>query len=118
MTTFVGAEYVIASMLIGMKKKGIDIISLSELSNYGICVQTLSNEKDVDAVFLTSKPQIFNAIFDFSDYFECEYDEEDKIQGIRIESSKTIEELEKRFVGFLPQRIFELLCIAVDSVVA
>ncbi len=38
--------------------------------------------------------------------------------GIKIKSGKRIEDLERRFVGFLPQQIFEILLLAIKDCVA
>lgn len=118
MTKFVGAEYLIACLLIENKKRGKDFVSLEELSKYGVIIQKMSQIEDIDAVFLTSKTQFFNAIYDFSDYFSCEYDGEDQLTGIAINQTKKIEDLEKRFIGYLPQEIFDLLSMAVKKCAA
>ena len=68
MTSFVGAEYVIATMLLRKAQKGVSYVSIDELGKYGISVQHMANSEDLDAVFLTSKYQLFNAIYDFALY--------------------------------------------------
>ena len=71
MATFVGAEYIIANLLIAMKKyHKKESISLEELSSAGVYIQQLSIEESIDAIFLSSTDQLSTAIFDFSDYFE------------------------------------------------
>ena len=112
MTNFVGAEYVIATMLIEKAKAGKKAVSLSDLSSYGIYVPRKANEKKLDAVFLTSKSQLYNAIYDFSDYFTCNFDSNGNLKSITLEHSKDIYDLEYRFMGYLPQLIFDIL---VDS---
>ena len=57
MTKFVGAEYVVANMLIAEKKKGKNYVSFDRLGKYGIYVQAESIKKDIDVIFLTSRPQ-------------------------------------------------------------
>lgn len=109
MTQFIGAEYLIANLLIQKMKNNKPFVSLEELSRYGIEVRRISVEEDLDAVFLLSRIEIYNAIFDFSDYFQCEYDDHDQIKGITISKTKGIEDLETRFVGFIPDNIVDVL---------
>lgn len=109
MTKFVGAEYLIASMLIEKKKHGINCVTLDELGRCGVYIQQMSVEQKINAVFLTSRPQFYNAIFDFSDYFECTFDSDNQLTGITIQQSKSIDDLEYRFVGRLPKAIFDFL---------
>lgn len=115
MTNFVGAEYLIACILIEKKRKGKDFVTLVELSKYGVIVQQLSQKNELDVVFLTSKAQLFNAIYDFSDYFSCKYDLEENLIGIEINKERKIEDLEERFMGYLPQEIFDFLSKAVQK---
>lgn len=116
MTKFIGAEYVIANMLIKKMEKGEKSVSLAELSRCGIEVQRISIEEKIDAVFLTSRSEIFHAIFDFSDYFQCQYDEDDQLVSITINQNKKLDDLQERFVGFIPQIIVEVLTKAMDKV--
>lgn len=118
MTRFVGAEYLIASILIEKGKKGQNYVSLPDLSTYGIFVQRLSVREKVDAVFLTSKTQFFNAIYDFSDYFDCEFDSDEQIKGIKINKTKDINDLNYRFMGYLPKEIYDFLTKAVEQYAA
>ena len=118
MTNFVGAEYLIACMLIEKRKKGIGFVSLDELAMYGVCVQKMSVKEKIDAIFLTSKSQFYNAIYDFSDYFEGKYDTEEQFVGIKIRQAKNVESLEYRFIGYLPQDIFRILREALKQVAA
>lgn len=106
MVTFVGAEYIIANLLIALKrKKNRTNISLKELNALGIFMQKMSIEKDVDAVFLTSQDQLTDALFDFSDYFN--YNEVNKT--IYIKQTKQIKDLASRFVGYLPWDVLSFL---------
>lgn len=109
MTNFVGAEYVIATMLIGKARSGVSSVSINELSKYGIHIQHMANSEDLDAVFLTSKSQLFNAIYDFSDYFSYKLDSEGNLSEIYLNSSKDISDLEFRFLGYIPQKILDIL---------
>ena len=88
MVTFVGAEYIIANVLIALKKiNKKDMITLDELSEAGIYIKkhSLSNN-EIDAIFLSSSEQVATALYDFSDYFE--YDRKNK--SIRIVKTKNI----------------------------
>ena len=109
MTNFVGAEYVIATMLIEKAKNGVLSVSINELSKYGIHIQHMANSENLDAVFLTSKTQLFNAIYDFSDYFSYKLDSEGNLSKIYLNSSKDIADLEFRFLGYIPQEILNIL---------
>lgn len=106
MFAFVGAEYIIANLLLVMKRKqGRSIVSFSELNDLGIFIQKRSIEKDLNAVFLTSQDQYTLALFDFSDYFD--YDE--ARQTICIRQTKQITDLASRFVGYLPWEVLTFL---------
>ena len=118
MIQFVGAEQLIAMMLIEKAKSGKTKITLDELGRYGICVQKMSVKEKVDAVFLTARIQFYSAIFDFSDYFKCEFDTDGKIIAISIQNTKNIDDLNYRFMGYLPQNIVELLSKAASECVA
>ncbi len=114
MATFVGAEYIIANLLIAMKKKkNRESISLEELSSAGVYIQKLSLEKNIDAIFLSSTDQLSTAIFDFSDYFE--YDANN--QEIHIVKTKKISDLESRFIGYLPFSVLVFLVEAANEAV-
>ncbi|MCH5315136.1 MAG: hypothetical protein J1E81_04420 [Eubacterium sp.] len=107
MATFVGAEYIIANVLIALKKfSNRDMVTLDELSEAGIFIQqqSLSDDK-IDAIFLSSSEQVVTALYDFSDYFE--YDR--KTNSIRIVKTKNIQDLESRFIGYLPFNVLSFL---------
>lgn len=107
MAIFVGAEYIIANVLIALKKLNKrDSVTLDELSEAGIYIQkqSLINE-DIDAIFLSSSDQVASAIYDFSDYFE--YDKENN--SINIVKTKKLEDLESRFIGYLPFTVLTFL---------
>lgn len=106
MATFVGAEYIIANLLIAIKKvRKRETVTLDELSEAGIYIQRQSISENINAIFLSSSDQVASAIYDFSDYFE--YDRE--INSIRIVKTKKIEDLESRFVGYLPFGVLSFL---------
>lgn len=114
MATFVGAEYIIANLLIAMKKKhNRDSISLEELSTAGVYIQRQSLEKDIDAIFLSLTDQLSTAIYDFSDYFQYDPDQ----QEIFIVKTKKISDLESRFIGYLPFNVLTFLVEAANEAV-
>ncbi len=107
MATFVGAEYIIANILIALKKlNNRDTVTLDELSEAGIFIQQQSLYKnEIDAIFLSSSEQVVTALYDFSDYFE--YDRE--TNSIHIVKTKNIKDLESRFIGYLPFNVLNFL---------
>ena len=116
MATFVGAEYIIANVLIALKKfNKKDTITLDELSEAGIYIQkhSLSNN-EIDAIFLSSSKQVVTALYDFSDYFE--YDRENG--SIRIVKTKNIKDLESRFIRYLPFNVLSFLVKITQQFVA
>lgn len=106
MTNFVGAEYVIAVMLIW--KAGASV-SISELSRYRVYIQRMANSQKLDTVFLMSKSQVFNALHNFSDYFSYKSDSKGNLSQICLNSSKDVSNLEYRFIGYIPQKILDIL---------
>ena len=115
MTEFVGAEYLIARMLI---EKHEQEISTAELNRLGICVRRLSIEEGVGAVFLTSREEVYSAVYDYSDYFQCVYDADNKLKGIKINENKNIEDLSVKFMKYLPDEIMKLLDEAIKEMAA
>lgn len=106
MATFVGAEYIIANVLIALKKLNKkDAVSLDELSQAGIFIQKESINNDIDAIFLSSSEHVVSAIYDFSDYFEFDR----KTNSIYVVKTKNIEDLESRFIGYLPFNVLRFL---------
>ncbi len=115
MTEFVGAEHLIARMLIEKYEREV---SVAELNRLGICVRRLSIEEGVGAVFLTSREEVYSAICDYSDYFQCIYDEDHQFTGIKINEDKNADDLEKKFIRFLPDHIMKLLDEAIKKIAA
>lgn len=118
MAKFVGAEYFVASMLIEEKRKGKNHVSLEKLGKCGIYVQEKFIEADMDVIFLTSKPQFIETIYDFSDYFECKRNEKGQIEGIALKKSRNIDDLQYRFVYYLPIGISNFLQETIQSFAA
>lgn len=115
MTEFVGAEYLIARMLIAKHEREI---STAELNRLGICVRRRSIEEGVGAVFLTSKEEVYSAVYDYSDYFQCVYDEDNKLRGIKINENKSADDLNMKFIKYLPDVIMKLLDEAIREIAA
>lgn len=109
MTSFVGAEYIIAAMLIQKIKLGQNTLSFDELSRYGINLQKKANTRNIDVIFLTAKDQINNAIHNYLDYFNCSYDAYNQVKNIMLDNSKDISNLEYHFIAYLPETILGLL---------
>ncbi len=106
MATFVGAEYIIANILIALKKLNKrEAVTLDELNEAGIFIQKQSLSEDIDAIFLSSSEHVVSAIYDFSDYFS--YDQ--KTNSIYIVKTKNIDDLESRFMGYLPFDVLRFL---------
>ncbi len=115
MTEFVGAEYLIARMLIEKHEREI---STAELNRLGICVRRRSIEEGVGVVFLTSREEVYSAIYDYSDYFQCIYDEDNRLSGIKINESKSTDDLKIKFIRYLPDAIMKLLDEAIREIAA
>lgn len=115
MTEFVGAEYLIARMLIEKNEREI---STAELNRLGVCVRRRSIEEGVGAVFLTSREEVYSAIYDYSDYFQCIYNEDGKLKGIKINENKSINDLNIKFMKYLPDAIIKLLDEAIREIAA
>lgn len=106
MATFVGAEYIIANVLIALKKLNRkDSVSLDELRRAGVFIQKESINSDIDAIFLSSSENVASAIYDFSDYFEFDK----ATNSINIVKTKNIEDLQSRFIGYLPFNVLNFL---------
>ncbi len=117
MIRFVGAEYFVANMLIEKIRRGKNYVSFEKLSECGIYVQKRFIEADMDVILLISKPQFIDTIYDFSDYFECITDKEGKAKGITLKKNKSIEDLQYRFVYYLPIGISTFLQESIQSFV-
>ena len=109
MAKFVGAEYFVANVLIEEKRKGKDQVSFDDLGICGNLVQKKFIEADMDVIFLTSKSQYMDIIFDFPDYFEYTTSQQGQIQGIALKKNKGISDLQYRFEYYLPIEISSLL---------
>lgn len=112
MTEFVGAEHLIAKMLIENHAQAISTVELNKL---GIYARQFSIEEKVGAVFLTSRDEVYSAITDYSDYFQCIYDEDHRFSGIKMNENKSVNDLDVKFIQYLPDTIMKLLDKAINS---
>lgn len=71
----------------------------------------------VGAVFMTSRDEVKSAILEYSDYFQCIYDD-DKLTGNKINDNKNFDDLESKFIKILPDDIMKLLDDAIREIVA
>lgn len=117
MVRFIGAEYFVANMLIKEIRRGKNYVSFEKLSECGIYVQKKFIEADTDVILLISKSQFIDTTYDFSDYFECITDKEGKAKGITLKESKSIDDLQYRFVHYLPIEISNFLQESIQSFV-
>lgn len=115
MTNFVGAEYIIATILTEQIKRGKSYVSLNDLGKCGICAQNMANSQEIDVIFLNSKVQVINTIYNYSDYFKCVFNSNGDINGIILEHSKDVNDLEYHFIAYLPQAIFGILVEAAKT---
>lgn len=114
MATFVGAEYIVANLLIAKKNHDEDSsMSLEELGNASVYIQRRSLNTDVDAIFSSSMEQLSAAVFEFCDYFK--YNEAQ--QKISVVESKEISDLKSRFIGYLPFDVLSFLVKAANDAV-
>ena len=118
MPKFVGAEYFVANMLIEEKRKGKNFVSFKNLGECGIYVQEKFIQADMDVIFLISKPQFIEIIYDFPDYFECVLDESGQTKGIALKKNRSIDDLQYRFVYYLPIGISSFLQQTIQNFVA
>lgn len=112
--TYVGAEYIIANLLIALKRRKNRLFtSLGELMDLGSYIQQMSIEKDINAAFLISSDQIENATNGFSDYFEYS-----RVNNtICIKQQHCVKDLESKFVGYLPWEVTAFLVTTIDEFV-
>lgn len=110
MRQFIGAEYLIANLLIKKQKEGKSSVSMEELIKCGVNVQRISKNNSLDAIFLTARDEFYEAIYDFTDYFSCEFDSlTGRIKNVEIKTGKNVTDLEDRFVGYIPAEIVKIL---------
>lgn len=112
MDVSVGAEYVIANALVFLSQLGIDRISFDQIRSLGWNIQERCNEAGVDAIILTSGIDVQAAVYDFSDYFEYINDGRPMIS---VRKNVPIQNLENRFVYYLPKRVADVIKTATSA---
>lgn len=111
--TYVGAEYIIANLLIALKRRKNRLFtSLGELMDLGSYIRQMSIEKDINAAFLISSDQIENAVNSFSDYFEY-----NRVSNTICIKQHCVKNLESKFVGYLPWEVTAFLVTTIDEFV-
>lgn len=80
------------------------IVTLSDISEYGIELQKAANKRNIDVVFLTSAVQIRNTLNNYPDYFE--FDEQ--TDTVRVAHTKDTTDLEWHFIGYLSKAVMQL----------
>ena len=114
MTTIVGAEYIIANLLILIGKAyNRNSVSVEEVINAGRYIQKQANENNVDVIFLFSRGQILNAVYSFPEYFE--YNKE--TNKIILSKFKNVSDLKNRFVAYLPFNVLQFLIKTFDVII-
>ena len=104
MTTFVGAEYVIANILIAEELNyHNDSISIEQLMSAISYIQNLAKERGIAAEFCVSYPDLMKAIDSFSDYFNFNN------QIVSIAPGRKLDDLKSRFIGYLPLYVISFL---------
>jgi len=107
--TFVGSEYLIAYGLLHQLQNGKGSIMFSELIDFARRLQNTFNEQGVDAVVIYS--ELRKAVYDNPDYFECV--NTGNIPYVRCKYGIGKQDLEKRFIGYLP---FKVILAAISVV--
>ena len=105
MTTFIGAEYVIAYTLMNKMQKGFDAVTFQEVRDFGNKLQIELNKNNIDAVVIShSLPDV---VYQFSEYFEEVSLNNDNY--IKCKRGVNLSNLESRFMGYLPLYIINIV---------
>ena len=96
MTTFVGAEYLIANAFIHLTESRY--LTIKELNECQRKMQNYWNSNNIDAII---NGNIKDAAYQFDDYFEIRED----VSLILLKPNITKMDLEYRFVGYLPLEV-------------
>lgn len=106
MTFYIGVEDVAANGLIELlqEDRTSDFISYDRMVKYGSKVVTFLEKKTGDkAVFIMSRDAT-DAIFrNYSDFFEESI--VDNVEGVKLKSGKTVDDLIERFRGYLALKV-------------
>lgn len=109
MATLIGAEYLIGNAFIALGGNR-ERIYFGQLRDYGVHVKEHCASNGIDVVLLLSTNSLEKAVFDFSDYFSCHYDEEKSDRYITLQESVDSDALQERFLSALPTDVlFALL---------
>lgn len=108
MVEFVGAERLIAKMLVAKGERMEDAqVSIGDLNRFGVYARRLSHK--TDTIFLTSRQDVRSALYDYADYFQCIYDADGKLCGVKINEQKHMSDLHRQFIDTLPTHIQSIL---------
>lgn len=110
MITFVGAEYIIANLIIALNKTSISFNKLSDLDIY---LKKMTIKKNIDIVCFTSQDQLKLACLNFPEYFICNKNN----NTIYLNNKRSINDLKSRFIGYLPIDIIIFLLESIDEFV-
>ena len=110
MTSFIGAEYIIAAI---MDKKhqmtGEWYVDLSDIWNCCLSVMDTGRKERVDAIFKLSIPEIYDGLYAYKEYFDVISDHNDKATGVKLKDGMDENALRSRFPGRLPKEIDEFI---------
>ena len=103
MSTLIGAEYLIGNAFVCLGRTRN--IYFNELKGYGIQVKEACSQKGIDVILFLSSSNLERAVYDFSQYFECTYNEVKKDRYISLKDDVQIESLEESFLNAFPAEI-------------
>lgn len=101
MTTFIGAEYIIAYTLITKIQSGFDTATFQEVRDFGAKLQNELNKNNIDAVVISHS--LTDTVYQFSEYFEEV--SLNNVNYIKRKRDISLSDLEFRFLGYLPLNI-------------
>lgn len=100
MSMYIGIEDLVANAIIELvKASNRKEVLFSEINKYGATVVKILLEKDSKAVLILSKERTAAFLNDYSDFFELFTNGIE--EGIRLKENITIEQLWKKFRGYL-----------------
>ncbi len=108
----------VANALIAVRQKGMDVVffSFSRLEKYGACVVDYLRKKGQEAVLVLSRDKTEDFFDEFADIFKAH--EENGERGVALcKSNVTLDELIRRFRGYLPLDLL-LAFVSAESVQA
>lgn len=99
----IGTESLMAFALIKSAKEGRNFVSFDNLNKYAVNLQGKFNECGIDAMVINSS--YINVIKEWNNYFEFM----SNIYAVKLSKGMTVNQLEERFMLFLPSEIEEIL---------